>query len=973
MLLALLQSGQFNKEQLPYLGLSSHFLAIFLFRFILFLSVITFLSPAQAQSSQEYSIGYKYLISEAIHAMAQHDDEEAIRLFKEASFLEPFSEEPLRYLAMLVPPDEGFDDDKEVTTSEEDNERASAIFDALDRFQAASTVKAAVVFSPEAQDAVPSTKRIVASSAKLAGVVFGIDKKEKDPIDVIAMDDIFKVDAQKPILRVAFGKSVILEGKDIRQILILNPEIVGAKQITRERIQIDGKHRGSTFLHIWDENGRRTIYIDVVLPVISLEEMALAAGPVEHVSPFHLKYSSDWSSFYTGGPGLMDVHKQNSFIYQQVGVEGETPYGFLDTSATINGFYPVESVPNYTLGLRDVPVPGTTNLKVRVFDAQRGLSPMTLPDTYLRGIFVDTRLFEEAVGLAVTHGQLQPVFGGFSLNSSSKIESYVNGFRMVLFPKDRENYLAFNYAESYGADRSLQAANKVYSIEAKKTIDKLILNTELARNDANSSAMTGGIKWSQGSFQSNITARNINSAYTSVLGPSMAQGEIGAMWTTDTDWEKLKFSSVVDTYRNRAFFNPDNPDGYNLNTSVNVKVPLNDRYAVEMNTNYVDTPQDISPRRSITLGNRLIRNLNVWGGRTGSISTGFVTQQARYPLTPLSEYDRVSEMTGLQLPLILGLSYNASYEYTWLKDIASGERTHPQVFYTGLSGFSSFNDMTSGNFSLTYRREKGFHSTNSFLAGEDSMGVSAGVDYHPHKDVNYFMDGSMRKVWPQASSMPAFNDVAVHCGMRMNWGLPLTWDPQGVVAGTVFKDMDADGVKKADEKGISGVKIKVGDKEVVTDTQGNFSVKVRAKKVLVRPVFETLPAGYAFSTQTSYKVQIKPGIIQRADFGLTTRSGIYGVAFVDKNGNNLPDKSDEFVQFISVVLDGKRTLRTDNRGVYYFRNIGIGKHIVTIDMKGMPPQYIPLIKLKHEINLGEGATYTLNIPLRLNDTKSDQQ
>ncbi|MBF0331035.1 MAG: hypothetical protein HQL17_03800 [Candidatus Omnitrophica bacterium] len=898
--------------------------------------------------------------------MAQHDDQEAIYFFKQAHLVEPSAEEPLRYLSMLNPSNE-VDYLNESTASTDDTERAYAIFDALDQFQAATAIKAKIVFEPGSGTAAPSAGKIM-QSAKAASIVHGADKKENAPIDVITVDDILKANPQKPTVRVAFQHSVIIEGKDIEKFLVIDPLFIAAKQVSRDRIQIDGKLRGGTFLHIWDVLGRKTIYIEVILPIITLEDMALAEGPVEHAAPFRLKYSNDWTSYYTG-PQVSDLRRRGLTFYEQVGTEGQTPYGNMDASASLTGFNPIKSVPTYTVGLAQVPVPGTRDLNVRLFDALRGQSSLTLPSMYLRGQFVDVNLFQDAVGLAVTHGQLQPIFGGFSLGSARALKSYVNGFRMILFPKDKANYLALNYAESYGSDRSPSVANKAYSIEGTRTIDKVTLNAELARNDASHNAAMGGIKWKNGAFQTAVSARDISRSYATVIGSGSAQGEIGALWTTDTDLEKLSVNTIIDVYQNRIYFNPENPNGQNFDTTAMVRIPLNKRYMVDMNAHYVDTQQDLSPRRNTQVTTRLMRSLDVWGGRVGSVYTGMVRQRVRYAESPLSEYDRTSAITGMQLPLLTWLSYNANYEYTWLSDTFSGERSNPGVFYTGLSAYSSFNDKTSGNFNLTYRKEKNFKSINSFLAGEDSLSASAGVDYRPNKDVSYFLDGGVRKVWPKALANPSYNDMDVHCGMRMNWGMPLSWDPEGVVSGVVFKDMDADGVKKSEEKGIAGVKIKVGDKEVVTDAQGQYKVNVRAKKVLVRPVFESLPSGFSFSTATSYRIVIRPGQVNRADFGLTTSSGIYGVAFVDKNGNNLPDKGDEFVPKVRVVLDGKLRLLTDNRGVYFFRNIAEGRHVLTLDMKEMPSKYIPLIKLKNEIDLGEGVTYTLHIPLKMSESK----
>ncbi|MFH0753964.1 MAG: pilus assembly protein N-terminal domain-containing protein [Candidatus Omnitrophota bacterium] len=910
------------------------------------------------------------MVTEGINALANQNDVEAIRLFEEAHQLEPDAIEPVRYLSMLKRAnDEQFISSEivevSVSSSDVDNQRAETVLNAIDNFQNAKVLKPVVIAQPVISSTI--NKQPVASSARV-DLVYGTAKNEKAVIDVVSISDLVKLNPLKPVVRIAFKHSIILESKNIKRFLVIDPLTIQVQQVSRDRVQVDANQHGSTFLHVWDDTGRTTIYVEVILPIITSEELANSLAPVEHAEPFRLKYSNDWSTYYTG-PQAINMKRQNASFYEQIGMEGQTPYGNVDASASLTGFNPVKSIPTYTVGLQKIPVPGTSDFNVRLFDALKGQSLLTAPLTYLRGQFLDVNLFKDAVGLSVTNGQLRPIFGGFSTLASTELKSYVKGFRMVLFPKDKENYLAFNYAQSYGADRNPAVAKSAYSIEGMRTIDKTTLNAELARNDASRTALLSGIKWKRDGFQTALNVRDVNRDYATVLGPGLSQGEIGALWTTETEWEKLKFSSVIDMYRNRAYFNPENPDAYNFDTSVNARVPINQRNMVDTSVRYVDSPQELSPRRSSMVTTRLVHNLDVWNGRIGSVYTGIVRQRARYASSPLSEFDRTSAITGLQLPLLAGLSYNANYEYSWLKDTVSGLQSNPNVFYTGLSYYDNFNEKTSGNFSLTYRKEQNFKSNNSFLAGEDSMSFSTGFNYHPNNDVNYFIDGRLRRVWPLVEGNASYNDMDIHAGMRMNWGMPLTWDPQGIVSGILFKDFNGDGIRTANEKGIAGVQIKVGNKVVETDASGKFQCSVHARKVLVTPVFETLPTGYVFSTPTSYRIEIRQGQVQSADFGLTTRSGVYGIAFRDKNGNGAPDQGDEFVSKVRVILDGKVKLLTDSRGVYFFRDVAEGKHTVSLDMKEMPLKYIPLIKIKSDINVPEGTTYTLHIPLRLSDSK----
>jgi hypothetical protein len=163
------------------------------------------------------------------------------------------------------------------------------------------------------------------------------------------------------------------------------------------------------------------------------------------------------------------------------------------------------------------------------------------------------------------------------------------------------------------------------------------------------------------------------------------------------------------------------------------------------------------------------------------------------------------------------------------------------------------------------------------------------------------------------------------------------------------------------------VKIKVGDQEAVTDGHGWYHKTIKAKRVMVAAVAESVPPGFVFTTPTFTKVMVRQALRDRVDFGLTTRSGIYGAVFVDKNGNGIPDEGDVFVHAVKMILDGKTTQISEPQGAYFFTNVSPGKHTLTLDIKTLPVKYIPLIKLNNEVDVTEGTTYILHIPVKLKE------
>ena len=68
--------------------------------------------------------------------------------------------------------------------------------------------------------------------------------------------------------------------------------------------------------------------------------------------------------------------------------------------------------------------------------------------------------------------------------------------------------------------------------------------------------------------------------------------------------------------------------------------------------------------------------------------------------------------------------------------------------------------------------------------------------------------------------------------------------------------MNGDGKFGSGDEGIPGVKVKVGDKEAITDKYGRYRIQIRAKGVDVYPVLDTIPGGLLFSTPQTLNVEV---------------------------------------------------------------------------------------------------------------------
>lgn len=227
-----------------------------------------------------------------------------------------------------------------------------------------------------------------------------------------------------------------------------------------------------------------------------------------------------------------------------------------------------------------------------------------------------------------------------------------------------------------------------------------------------------------------------------------------------------------------------------------------------------------------------------------------------------------------------------------------------------------------------------------------------------------FFDGSMRNVWAERDSQDAFHEADVRFGVRSSWDTLFRWNPVAEIKGTVFKDLDGNGIRGNEEPGVPQVRLNIGKDAVTTDHQGRYAKKVRAQKVVMNVDLDTLPQGSVFSTQTAHEIDIVHGQREVINFGLTTQSNIYGVVYFDKNSDGQLDPQDVLIPKAKVTLDKTQTIYTGVDGIYRFDNILEGPHEIFIDVNSLPLEYLPTVKLEHSVDVQEGLTYTVNFPLK---------
>ena len=762
-------------------------------------------------------------------------------------------------------------------------------------------------------------------------------------------------------LEIETGDAIILEGDGLRRFLVVTPGAIDVSQPTKRQIVIAAQKRGSTIFHLWQDDRRWTFRINTIFPrVYSRDIQAQVPKTAEYNKPFEFAYTNDWDSYYRANKG--DSLKRQSLNFRQwMGVYGDTPYGKFDSSVNFYMFKESTEATGYGVGLTQGRLGNFKDFTIRGFDTSKEFSELSLPGRYFRGLLFESPAFNRKITYSLIKGQDLAIYDYFGPEKVVR-KSYIEGGK-VLFNPTPDQFYSVNYARGWGDMRPLDFKDRVYSVEGQKLFERTTFYSEVAY-DEDAIAYNLRSEYKADDWRMSWKFRDLNKDFYTITGPPSGQGEVGGQVNFQLSKEKFNLDSFFDLYRDRRSFNPAHPNALNVDFATSLSVPLGETSSWRSALYYADTPGYLNSRRDVRFGNTYYNRLPIWGGRQLTYYAGHNFQASRSSTTPTSDYNRNSLLIGIGIPLMGQLSYYLNYDYSWVANVKTKEHGQPSVLNTGLNYSYKIIGALFGYSGLSYRKEDNTMVSNSFLAGEDSLGGNLGLTYQPARDLEVFMDGRVQKIWAVNPDRQPYIEADLRFGVRSKWEIPISWSPSGTVSGTIFKDLNGNGIRDAGEIGLPRVRVKVGNKVVDTDALGHFKTGVRARKVQVTVAMETLPDGFVFSQQMTKDIYIEQGKTHTVDFGLSINSGIYGVVYYDDNQNGKLDPDDVFVQKVRIILDDTLTTYTDTEGSYNFSNMPPGEHRLLVDLNSIPMEYLPLIKLDQTVDVAEGVTYVLHIPLK---------
>lgn len=757
-------------------------------------------------------------------------------------------------------------------------------------------------------------------------------------------------------------------GTNIKRFLVTIPGTIEVSRIDVNKLEVKATGYGTTFMHIWDDTGRWTFSIKII-PIRRLGEdlrEAMQMKEIRRTKAFKIQYDSQRFAGFSGGrPNYL---KRESLIHtHNLKLTGETPYGSADGEARlIRDENANPSLSLITAGLTDANFYFLDNFDIRALDFQNNFGKYVLPSLGLRGVNLKHRLLNNGIEYTSFWGR-ERQYGFSSISTGTdEINSYVGG-GSVLVTTDVST-IKMTGVHAYGEDRKNRlnyATSAGYDLQGTYEYGDVTFNHDVAY-DRDHAAGTAGVNYATDHFAIATEYRNIPKEFTIITGRPSQYGETGLLTDLKISSKDniLSFISDMDIYRDRAFPNPEKPSRRNFNFNSRTNLILSDFTHIRANYGYYSREGSSSPSRAYSHGVSLHNTVDII--RPIGFSINYRRAANRNLTTPSGDYIDNRMEFNVNLDIIDNLNFYALEEVHILRDLEKEDMNSPTAFETGISYRGNILRDIYLNLSFNYRTENSTKSENSFMVGEDSATTSGEIIYRPSKDFELFSRAFVRVTKSETDpDAPGNLDVQYWIGGRYLFETPFSWNPQARIEGYVFKDYNGNDIMDEGDEGIPEAKIFIGNNEAITDERGHYlfgSISGKEAQVCLDPT--TLPLGFMPVKYATKTVSIEHGKREKVNFGVVTKSEIYGTVFVDSNDNGDYEPEEETIVNVSISLDDKIRTKTNSKGRYYIRNVIAGKHVLKMDLNSIPITYMPKVSLTKRLEIFEGVTYIYNIPLK---------
>jgi len=750
--------------------------------------------------------------------------------------------------------------------------------------------------------------------------------------------------------------------------------IVTLENVDSDTLKILATGIGTTFIHVWNTQGRSTFTLRAIQPRITISrEQLRERETIEKSRPFRINYENGRTASYNGEK-FREAPRTSLDFNQNLGMTGDTPYGALSSHALTQKSRGKMLLTDAQVALRDGHIGKLDNFNVAAGDSRVEPELIVFPAARVRGVDFEHWSDDKKTNLNAFHGREDSsVIGTLTPGIQAKrtLNSDLSGVTLDKRLSDKVKVKGGAFSGS-GRSRSDELNKAGYGGQTEfKFGDHYLMENEADFDNekfANKHAFTARFE----KVRVRNEFRHISKKFTTLTGPPSRQGEIGYLLDfTAEPLPKWTTTGTFDIFRDTLIPNPE--DRHRLNQHLDLAL----NYAPYDEVNYGWTLQDLDdtgrlgPTKFRNFGFQYNERFDIWGKKATFYSR--YNHRINHILTnSLNDYREDQGVIGLYTSLFWGINFSVQKEWNALEEVETGRFTHPSALtYT----FDTNRQIGASPFfmeaRLRFRDEEQTESQNSFMTGEDSAEFSGGLFYREYEDLELFMTGSLTQYVAESLNVSSARvEAQFYTGMRCSFDTGLRWGAVGSFEGYVFKDGNGDGQKQPEEPGMANMLVQSSDgKEAATDENGYYKIaSVMGKKAVLTLDSSKIPYGFVPTGESSVELDIIQRKTLNVDFGLTPRSDVTGLVFNDLNGDGKFQNGEPGVGKVKLSLENGENARTSSSGVYTFSNAMAGPHTMTLAVTSLPEGYLPAIAPKKTFTLFEGVRYELPFPLQAKRT-----
>lgn len=738
-----------------------------------------------------------------------------------------------------------------------------------------------------------------------------------------------------------------------------------------DALSVTGTGLGRTFVHAWNAEGRHTFEVSVrIRRYAPTASQRRRTEEIERNRSFKVQYSNNRSAYYTGAK--YSERERASFDFtQNFAFDGDTPYGYLTGKAETQRDGKKTIINDMQLALHDGKIGPFSRFDAVVGDADVEPALLVFPRARVRGASIEHWDAEPTrVRWSGFYGREQTsIIGTLTPGILSKrtTDSFLGGGTVDFKMRD-DVRLKGGYFTGSGRTRPDELNRRGAAGLAEIDFGPHLRYVPELGFDDERFAHFNTLRLNTERFQARGQVRDISRNFRTLVGSPSQQGEQGYLASFSAQpIDQLTLEGSIDVFEDRLIPNPEMPGARNIHTDLRASFIPDDRSVLSVNYQDLDDTGRLAPARQRSFHTQYNRVIDLLG-RRATLTVRHLFRENENLTNSILNYDNHQASLGLYLPLFWGINFSIQREWNWLEEPVAGLESEPGALTYSLDWSRQLWDSPFFlDLRLRIRDEEETESANSFMTGEDSTEISAGLYYREYQDMEIYLTGSFENFVPESLNVTEPRiEAQLITGMRYLYDTGFRWEGSGSFEGFVYKDQNDDGQRQEDEPGLEGMKIEASDgKTVVTDSHGYYKLpSVRGKRATLRLDSANFPFGYVPTSSTERLVDVLSGKTSRVDFGLAPRSELVGVVYNDLNGNGRYDLTDVGVRRVRISLENGQVARTNNIGVYSFPDLVAGEHAARLDLATLPLGYLPVDVKPKPFKLSEGIRYELHFPLK---------